>query len=147
LAIAGDVVVEDVGGQHPDRNPAAGRLGAADLAQGRQAVEDRHVDVHQHQIESLGPPGLQGLGAVLGEHQRHRGGRQQGGQDPAVGGVVLGRQHPDRGGGTRNVGDGRGSRKRLAQPLDGEPEHRARLSRRVVDADLAAHQGQVGGAD
>ncbi len=86
-------------GQRRRRDAGAGRRGAlrlarADFAQHGHAIDIRHRNIEDHQIEGLAFIGLERLGPV--GHQ-HRGDAQLAhhrAQDHPVGPVVIGRQHP-----------------------------------------------------
>ncbi len=69
-----------------------------DLAGGGQAVHDRHLHVHQHDVEIAVAAGLNRLGAVLDRGQVDIGLGQDHLHYLAVDRVVVGQQDPDHGG-------------------------------------------------
>ncbi len=158
------ILVEGVRGQRDDRQPCAVARADPALAQlpGRvEAVEVRHLAVHQHQVVFAVGSALQRGETVLGllvgqpEALEHRT------ADGAIDRVVLDHQHaslePAR---RRFLQQGRGvARRRGGQRQccrrrryrdhrhrQAEPEGRA-CARRAVDADQAAHQAHQAPAD
>ena len=86
-----------VGGQGDDRHGGGHAVGQrADRQRGADAVEQRHVQVHQHDVEALLADGLHRLQAVAGEEGPVAHAFQQRSHVLAVDRVVLGHQHAQR---------------------------------------------------
>ena len=91
-----DLVNQRVGGQGQDRGPGQvlGLFGGADRPGRLDAVHDRHLDIHEDQVEPAAPPGRDRFAAVRDNLQMNVQRLQDGLQDLLVGGVVLRRQDP-----------------------------------------------------
>ena len=76
------------------RGPPALGLDRADGAGGGQAVHDRHLHVHQDDVEASAAAGRHGLGAVLDGDDLGARRRQDQLDHALVGRVILGQQHP-----------------------------------------------------
>ncbi len=101
------------------------------------------MDVHQHQVEVLGPQAGQGLAAVAGRHHQYAGGLQHGAGHGLVGHVVVDHQHPR----SSQVGLGRrrGFRRRRLGRRQGQHHGEGRaFAETAVHRDRSAHHpGQL----
>ena len=96
LAARLDMFRHGVGGQHKQRRavPATLRLEGPDLSRGGQSVHHRHLHVHEDQVETSTPEGLERLAPIRDANQIGAGPRQQNLDDLAVGGMIVRQQNP-----------------------------------------------------
>ena len=138
LAVAG----HGVGGQRHDRHPPRRPGQRPDRPRRREAVEHRHLHVHQHDVVAAAGR-RRDRGAAVGDRLHAvPAGMQEGADQILVGGVVLGEQHPERRlrvGGARRRRRVLGPRRAAGPGADREAEDAA-LARRARHRDLAAHQ-------
>ncbi|HVS17778.1 MAG TPA: biotin carboxylase N-terminal domain-containing protein, partial [Planctomycetota bacterium] len=89
---------EHVGGEgdHRRARPAVLRLQLAQASRRAAAIQARHVQVHQHQVEAPSCEGRTGLEAVLDQFSVDAQALQQALRDAPVDGVVLGHEHAAR---------------------------------------------------
>jgi len=84
-----------VGRHGNDRQvPARFPFGLADGRGRFQSVENRHLDVHQNQVERLAAHGVDRIAAVLGQRRSHSVALEQLDGQPLVDAVVLGHEDP-----------------------------------------------------
>ena len=113
-----------VGGEGKDGQAVETRLGA-DSTRRLQAIEDRHLQVHQHHVVGRGPPlgqALDGLQTVVDHIHPGPALRQQLDQQFLVQGVVFGKQQPQAVEAHHHVVAGERRGFRCAGPLRGDPD-------------------------
>lgn len=71
-------------------------LEGPDLSRGGQSVHHRHLHVHEDQVETSTPEGLERLAPIRHADKFGAGSRQQNLDDLAVGGMIVRQQNPER---------------------------------------------------
>ena len=90
------VALHGIGSHGDDRHAVVEHAGLriADLARGRQAIQLRHLHVHQHQVIGDSAKSLDGFQAVGGHFDPHPQFLENAHRHLLVGDVVLGHENP-----------------------------------------------------
>ena len=108
LVTAGHPIFRNILGHDISRKGNNGRIDTCftNRLGGIPAVHDRHLDIHQDQVEVFAPYPFQGFGTVSHMHQLGAGTGHQQGYQPPVHFVVFGTQDPARQPRCQHHGDG-----------------------------------------